>query len=206
MIARQAGSSSRTWPMFISRPSRILSSWISEMGAFFASEKVRCRRRTGVLNVIVSMSSEPAAKTWRRASLKKWSATRAQRTLAVALHTLPPRASSAACASASPGAYSRKGGGQSVNDDEGKVTIERGRTMMTGMPISRRSRWHSAFCSLVTRTWRRLMRSTSSAVPGARESADRAGSRRRAEEAATDQSPSPLPRPPWPSHGPRSAS
>jgi hypothetical protein len=53
----------RTWLMVMLRPSRILSRWISAMGIFFCSENVRCRRRTGVLNVIVSISSDPTAKT-----------------------------------------------------------------------------------------------------------------------------------------------
>lgn len=38
-------------------------------------------------------------------------------------------------------------------------------TIITGMPISRRSLRHSSLCSLVTLTWRRLNRSISSTVP-----------------------------------------
>lgn len=47
--------------MVNSRPSKALSRLISEMGAFLASENVRCRSRIGVPNVSVSMSSDPAA-------------------------------------------------------------------------------------------------------------------------------------------------
>lgn len=68
--------------MVMSRSCSATSRWISEMGIFFASEKVKCRSRIGVLKVRVSMSSDPAA------------------------YTLPARASSAHCASASPGACS----------------------------------------------------------------------------------------------------
>ena len=39
-------------------------------------------------------------------------------------------------------------------------------TMMTGIPISLKSFWHSSLCCRVTLTVRRVKRSTSSAVPG----------------------------------------
>lgn len=58
-----------------------------------------------------------------------------------AAYTLPALASTAHCASASVGAT------------------------MYGTPMSFSSRWHSALCSLVTRTVRRENFSTSSAVP-----------------------------------------
>tara|TARA_R110002003_G_scaffold104_43_gene8582 strand:- start:188 stop:880 length:693 start_codon:yes stop_codon:yes gene_type:complete len=61
-------------------PSNTLSRWISTMGSFRCSLKVRCLRRMGVLKVSVSMSSLAAA------------------------YTFPPRASTAHCASASVGA------------------------------------------------------------------------------------------------------
>lgn len=51
----------RTWLMFISSPSKALSSLISEMGVLRASEKVKWRSKTGAPNVKVSISSEPAA-------------------------------------------------------------------------------------------------------------------------------------------------
>lgn len=72
--------------------------------------------------------------------------------------TFPPLASSAHCASASEGAWSKN---KNACADYG----EEKHTMMTGMPIKPRSFWHSALCSFVTLTCRRLNLSTSSAVP-----------------------------------------
>ena len=53
-----------TWLMFMSSPSRASLRFISLIGCFFASEKVKCRNKMGALKVRVSMSSEPAAYTW----------------------------------------------------------------------------------------------------------------------------------------------
>jgi hypothetical protein len=50
--------------MFISRPLSASSRRNSWIGIFFASEKVRWRRRIGAWNVSVSMSSDPAAYTF----------------------------------------------------------------------------------------------------------------------------------------------
>jgi hypothetical protein len=56
-----------TLSMSISSSLRAISRLISEIGIFFASEKVRCRSRIGVLKVRVSISSDPAAYTWKLA-------------------------------------------------------------------------------------------------------------------------------------------
>jgi hypothetical protein len=55
-----------TWLISICSPSSALARFISDIGVFFASEKVKCRKRIGVLKVSVSISSEPAAYTFHK--------------------------------------------------------------------------------------------------------------------------------------------
>jgi len=62
-ISTRRNICSRTCDIVISSPSRAFLRSTSRMGCFFASENVRWRKRMGVLNVSVSMSSDPAAYT-----------------------------------------------------------------------------------------------------------------------------------------------
>ena len=63
-VWRKTNRKAPTWLMFMSSPSRASLRFISLIGCFFASEKVKCRNKMGALKVSVSMSSEPAAYTW----------------------------------------------------------------------------------------------------------------------------------------------
>lgn len=82
----------RTWLIFISRPSRAASRLISLMGCFLASEKVRWRNSIGELNVRVSISSEPAAYTSSKVNTENNNIGRNEIPFlhVQVLHTVPP--------------------------------------------------------------------------------------------------------------------